>query len=181
MTPTIPREAKKKTESVSFRVDSLLRNALEDDAKRLGVNLNTLVSQIFRSYVSWERYAARLRLLPVSKDLLREMFQPMPKETVEKIARRLGETSAKEQIHFLFQQVNVGNVLRFIELWSKHFDATEHHYDGKRHFFTLYHDVNMNFSIFTKEYMSSMIQSLVSRPVQFDNVSPNSVTFSFEG
>ncbi len=181
MTPTMSRETKRRTETVSFRVDSLLRSSLEDDAKRLGVNLNTLVSQIFSRYVSWERYAGRLRFLPVSKDLLREMFQPMPKETVEKIARKLGETSAKEQIHFLFQQVNLGTVLRFIELWSKHFDATEHRYDGKRHFFTLYHDVNLNFSIFTKEYMSTMIQNLVSRPVQFDNVSPNSVTFSFEG
>ncbi len=174
------RDPKKKTETVTFRVNSAVRLALEEDAKRLGINLNTLVSQIFSRYASWDRYAGQLKFLPVSKDLLREMFQPMQQDAVEKVARKLGEVSAREQILFLFQQMNLGSVIRFIELWSNHFDAYEHRFEGKKHFFTLHHDVNMNFSVFTKEYLSTMLQATLARNLQFENVSPNSVTFSFE-
>ena len=180
MTSIPSREQKTKTETVSFRLNTLLRSNLEDEARKLGINLNTLVSQIFTKYVSWERYADRLKFLPVSKDLLRETFQPMQKDGIEKMARRLGENSAREQILFLFQQVNLGTVIRFLELWSSHFEASEHHYDGRRHYFTLHHDVNLNFSFFAREYVSSMLQSTISKPVQFENLSPNSVTFSFD-
>ena len=171
---------KKKTETVSFRLSPAVRSTLEEEAKKLGVNMNTLVSQIFSQYLNWERYADRLKFLPVSKNLLRETFQPMQRDNVEKMARRLGETSAREEILFLFQQLNLGTVVRFLELWSGHFEACEHRYDGRRHFFTLHHDVNLNFSYFAKEYVSSMMHSTISKPVQFENVSASSVTFSFE-
>jgi hypothetical protein len=171
---------KKKTETVSFRLNSVLRTTLEDEAKKLGINLNTLASQIFAQYLDWERYADRLKFLPVSKDLLRETFQPMQRENVERMARRLGETSARDHILFLFQQINLGTVVRFLELWSSHFEACEHRYDGRRHFFTLHHDVNLNFSFFAKEYVASMMHSTIAKPVQFESVSANALTFTFE-
>ena len=175
----IPNQ-KRRTDTVSFRIDTNTRTALEEDARRLGLNLNTLVSQIFGRYITWERYAGRLRFLPASKDLWREVFQGMTRDTIEKIGRRLGETSAKEEILFLFQRINPGTVFRYIQLWSSHFDAFDHTYDGKKHFFTIHHDVNLNFSVFAKEYVSSMIQSTLARPAQFETVSPSSVTFNFE-
>ena len=181
MNTSLSREQKAKTETVSFRLNMALRSNLEDEARKLGINLNTLVSQIFNKHVSWERYADRLKFLPVSKDLLRETFQPMQREGIEKMARRLGENSAREQILFLFQQVNLATVVRFLELWSSHFEASEHRYDGRKHFFTFHHDVNLNFSFFAKEYVSAMMQNTISKAVQFENVSANSVTFSFDG
>ncbi|OLD04524.1 MAG: hypothetical protein AUJ07_03775 [Crenarchaeota archaeon 13_1_40CM_3_53_5] len=163
MTQYLLRGTQKRTETVSFRINPVLRTGLEDEARKVGVNLNTLVSQIFSRYMTWERYAGQLKFLPVSKDLLREVFQSMQRETVE------------------LKQANIGAVLKFIDLWGSHFEACDHNYDGKKHFFTLHHDVNLNFSIFVKEYVSTMIQSTVARIVQFETVSPNSVTFSFDG
>jgi 5,10-methylenetetrahydrofolate reductase len=180
MSVQLAKEPKKKTETVSFRLNATVRSTLEEEAKKLGINMNTLVSQIFSQYLDWERYADRLKFLPVSKHLLRETFQPMNRENVEKMARRLGETSARDEILFLFQQINLGTVVRFLELWSDHFDACEHRYDGRKHFFTLHHDVNLNFSYFAKEYVSSMMHSTIAKSVQFESVSANSVTFSFE-
>ena len=165
---------------MSFRVNTGLRLALEDEAKRLGVNMNTLVCKIFNQYANWERYADRMKLLPVSKDILREMFQPFHKEMIEATARRLGESSAKEQVLFLFHQLNLGTVVRFIELWGEHFEATEHTSDGKRHYFTMRHDINLNFSVFAKEYLSALLRGALAKNVLFESLSPNSVTFSFE-
>jgi hypothetical protein len=45
--------------------------------------------------------------------------------------------------------------------------------------FTIKHDVNLNFSFFTKEYVSALLQSTVGLKADFEAMTPNSVTFSF--
>jgi hypothetical protein len=169
-----------KSETVSFRVPSDLRLILESEARKTGVALNTLVTQIFARYASWGQFAGRLKLLPVNKDLLREVFQSMPKEKIIEVGKRLGETTGREEILFLFQQVNPQTFVEYMDVWTSHFDACKHKYDGKTHFYTVHHDVNLNFSIFTKEYLASMIQSTIPRTVNFERVTPNALTFSFE-
>lgn len=171
----------RRSETVSFRITGNVRSSLEDEAHKAGINLNALVSQIFNQYVNWGRYASKLKFLPMSKDLLRELFGPMQRDAIERVARRMGETTAREHILFLFKQINGGTVVRYVELWGNHFDAFEHLYDGRKHYFSVHHDVNLNFSIFAKEYVSSLIQSTLMRMVQFETISPNSVTFNFEG
>ncbi len=180
----IPRSSQShhvKSETVSFRVDSRIRTILEEEARKAGVTLNTLVSQIFLRFVMWGRYAGRLKLIPVSKDLLRDLFGSMDKETIGDVAKRLAETSGREHILFLYQELNLGTFVQFVDMWSSHFDAYEHRYDGKMHFYTVHHDINLNFSLFAKEYLSAMIQSVAPRQARFESVAPNSLTFKFEG
>jgi len=168
------------TDTVSFRIDSSLRANLEDEAKKNRTSLNTLVSQILFRYADWGRYAGKLGLIPLSKDLLRDVFKSLDKQELEELGRRFAETSGREHVLYLFQQVSLGTVLQFLDLWSSHFDAYEHRYDGRMHFYTVHHDVNLNFSIFVKEFVSTMIMGTVPRTVRFETVAPNSVTFSFE-
>ncbi len=104
----------------------------------------------------------------------------MPKAKIVEIATRLGETTGREEILFLFHQVNPQTVLEYMDLWTSHFDACKHHYDGKTHFYTVHHDVNLNFSIFAKEYLSSMIQGTIPKTINFERVTPNALTFSFD-
>ena len=104
----------------------------------------------------------------------------MSKEAVEDAARTLGKNSAREHILFLFRQANLATVIRFLDFWGGHFEAWDHHYDGRRHLFTMHHDVNLNYSIFVKEYVLSILETVAPRPAEFD-ISPNSISFSFEG
>ena len=169
------------TDTVSFRIDSILRANLEEEAKKNRTSLNTLVSQILSRYADWWRYAGRLGLIPVSKDLLRDVFKSLDKSELEELGKSFAETSGREHVLYLYQQLSLGTILQFLDLWSSHFDAYEHRYDGKMHYYTVHHDVNLNFSIFVKEFVTTMIRETVPRTVKFETVGPNSVTFSFEG
>lgn len=175
--PAVPS---KKTETVSYRIRSELRSALEEEARRLGINPNALVSQIFARHISWGRYVGRLNFIPVSKDFLRLVFESLPREDTEKIATSLGESAAHEELLFLFQHISPGTILMFIDLWASHFEAWDHQYEGGKHFVTVKHDVNLNFSQFTKAYVSSLLQSTLGTTVTFEAMTPNSVTFTFE-
>ncbi len=177
----LTQKLRERTDTVSFRIGSGIRLSLEEEAKKNGVSLNTLVSQIFTYHTGWGRYARRLKLIPLSKDQLRELYGFMPREKIQEMAKRLAETMGREHILFLFQRIDLPCVMEFIEIWGNHFDAYEHRFNGKMHFYTFHHDVNLNFSHFIKEYMTSLLQTTISMIPRFENVGPNSVTFSFEG
>lgn len=178
--PRLSLKPRQRTDTVSFRIGTSLRSSLEEEAKMNGISLNALVCQIFTYHTGWGRYARRLKFIPVSKDHLREVYQSMTKDKIQEVARRLAETAGREHILFLFQQLDLPAVMQFIEIWGNHFDAYEHRFNGKMHFYTLHHDVNLNFSHFIKEYMSTLIQTTIPRTVRFESMSPNAVTFSFE-
>jgi hypothetical protein len=107
------------------------------------------------------------------------VFESLPKEDIGKIARSLGESQAHEELLFLFQHISPGTILMFMDLWASHFDAWDHKYEGGKHLFTIKHDVNLNFSLFTTEYVSSILRSTLGTKVDFEAMTPNSVTFSF--
>ncbi len=132
MSEVSSRSLAKKTETVSYRIRADLKSALEDEAKRLGINTNALVSQIFSRHISWGRYVGQLKFIPVSKDFLRLVFESLSQEQVENIARLLGESVAHEELFF------------------------------------------------TKEYISSLLETAIGKKVNFEAMSPNSVTFTFE-
>ena len=175
-----PATSLRKTETVSYRIRPDLKLALEEEARRLGVNPNALVTQIFSRHVSWGRYVGRLGFIPVSKDFLRLVFDSLRQEQVEHIARDLGESAAHEELLFLFQHITPASIIMFMDLWASHFDAWDHKYESGKHVFTIKHDINQNFSQFTKEYISALLQSTVGNNVTFEAMSPNSVTFTFE-
>lgn len=165
--------------SLGSRVPDL-KLALEQEAQRLGINPNALVTQIFNRQISWGRYVGELGFIPISKDFLRLVFDSLRQEQIDNIARLLGESAAHEELFFLFQQISPASILMFMDLWASHFDAWDHKYDLGKHRFTIKHDINQNFSRFTKEYISSLLRSTVGNSVSFEAMSPNSVTFTFE-
>lgn len=170
----------RKTETVSYRIRPDLKLALEEEARRLGVNPNALVTQIFNRHISWGRYVGQLKFIPVSKDFLRLVFDSLRKEQIENIARDLGKSAAHEELLFLFQRITPASILMFVDLWASHFDAWDHKYETGKHVFTIKHDVNEGFSQFTKEYISTLLYSTVGTKVTFETISPNSITFTFE-
>lgn len=170
---------KRKAETVSIRMSGSLRASLEDEARELAISLNALVTQILTKHDNMGRHLGKLKLMPVSKDSLREVFKRMSKESIEDAARVLGSGSAREHILFMFRQANLDTVIQFLDFWGSNFNALDHYCNGRRHFFTMRHDVSFNYSVFVKEYISSMMQTIAPRPIEFD-ISPNSVTFNFE-
>lgn len=70
-------------------------------------------------------------------------------------------------------------MLLLLDLWA-HFDAWDHKYESGKHIFTIKHDVNQGFSVFSKECIYALLKAPAGTKVTFEAMSPNSVTFTFE-
>ncbi len=166
-----------RSDTVSLRIDNRLKFALSQEAKKKKMNLNSLATQIFTSYIDWGRYSDELRLIPFNEDILKQIFQALSKESIEEISTKAGETVAHEEIVFLFKRVTTETLIRYIEVRSAHFSAYHHWYENGQHYFTLQHDLGQNFCLFIKGYLNAMVRSTIGGVVDFLEVSPNSITY----
>jgi hypothetical protein len=48
------------------------------------------------------------------------------------------------------------------------------------HSFTVYHDINMNFSLILKAILEGLVEPITKSPVLFKDVTPTSIAFSIE-
>ena len=66
-------EQKDGTKTVSFRIPDHAVAELKSDAARLNVSPNTMLNNVLRRWLDWDRYAEKLDLIPVPKKLLSEI------------------------------------------------------------------------------------------------------------
>jgi hypothetical protein len=116
----------------------------------------------------------------MSKDFLRKTFNELNEKRVEELGKDLGLTVAKEYVPYFFPEVNTDSLIKFLELWFKRFQSFSHRVDNNRHYFTINHEINMNFSIILRAMLEGVIEPIAKRTVAFRDLTPNAVILSFE-
>ena len=177
-----PREGRKPEKLVhsSFRLRQDVLNSLEVEAKKRGVTLSSLVNRILENYMTSEIYFEELGFILMSKDFLRKTFNELNEQRVEELGKELGLTVAKEYVSYFFPEVNTDSLIKFLEMWFKRFQSFSHRVHENRHYFTINHEINLNFSIILRAMLEGIIEPLAKRTVSFKELTPNSIIFSFE-
>ena len=127
----------------------------------------------------------------VSKDFLRKVFSKIEKaEDIEEFGQELGLTTAKEYVSYFFPQVNSNSLVQYLDLWFRRFQSYQHRIDNdmynsdninaERHYFTVIHDINMNFSIALKTILQGLIVPIIKSDIEFRDITASAVSFSFK-
>jgi hypothetical protein len=172
-------KAKSKLVHESFRIEEEVLETLEKEARKKGTSLSYLVNTVLKNYVNSDRYFQELGFILMSKDFLRKSYSRIQAEDLADDAKELGGL-AKEYISYFFLDVNTYTLLEFLELWFSKFQSFQHKVDVKCHQFCLNHDINMNFSTYFSIVLKELIEPIISRPIKILIVTPNSLAFSFE-
>jgi hypothetical protein len=194
----------KKLVHSSIRIEEEVVQSLQREAERQGISFNSLINKTLKNYVRSEMHFEQLGFLLVSKDFLRKTFAEMQDEKrLEELGTELGLTVAKEYVSYFFPKVDSSTVAEFLDIWFRRFQSFKHRVDddnynnnlrkedkkeeeeenqGQRqedHYFTLYHDINLNFSIALKAILEGLIEPIIKSPVTFKEITENSISFSF--
>src|ERR671912_87302 len=198
----------KKLVHSSIRMEENVFNLLQKEAERQGISFNSLVNKTLKNYVKSEMHFEQLGFLLVSKDFLRKTFAELQDEKrLEELGKELGLTVAKEHVSYCFPKVDSCTLIQFLDIWFRRLQSYKHIVDTSRvkdinvileegirkeneeeyqqlqrkeiHYFTVNHDININFSIALKAGLEGLIEPIIKSPIIFKQITSNSISFSF--
>jgi hypothetical protein len=169
----------------SFRIEQDVIKALCNEAEKRDVSLSHLVNKILKNYVTAELLFEELGFIPVSKDFLRKTFSLIDEKNLDDLGRELGLTVAREYVTYFYAEVNGLTLLQFLNLWLKRYQSFQHKIvektsEGEKHYFTINHDINLNFSLALRAIIEGLVEPIIKRSVEVKNITENSLAFSFD-
>ena len=168
----------KKSQSITFRLDSHTIDELQREADQNQISLNVLVNQALKTYSDWDRYENRIGMMPVPKAMLTSLIDKavdmakkngIKEEDIGPIRDQIIKQAAeiafgimKDAVLFMKKQYNLWVVLAVLEEYMKISGINSDHRveDGRKHVFVIKHELGENWSLFTKELLKLIFENL---------------------
>jgi predicted DNA-binding ribbon-helix-helix protein len=167
-------KTKRKTESITFRLESEILDSLRQEAKRKDISVNTLVSQIAKQHKNWHSTAAQAGFISVRKPLMIKLLESQNEEQVKSLAKYVADSSNKDFILMLRRKYNIHSAIDMIETWihtsgySYVHNLDDLDYSNRLHLFVVQHHMGMKWSMYLAELYKNLFEEFDVRNSQFD-------------
>lgn len=159
-------DTKPKTSTASFRLDESALEALQEDAKKQNVSVNTLLNQLVLTYANYDRPMKRFQTVKLPASTFRYILQGSKSETIVEAGKSAGSDVPKTFILAKWGELTMANSLEFLKSMSDHaklFDYSEVVRDG-RVSVTLSHNFGAKGSLFLQSYVVAMFAPMGKVP-----------------
>lgn len=138
-----------KTKSISFRLPEKLLADIQTEAQLNDVSPNVLVHKILERYTRWDSNATKAGFVPVTKGLIKELFDKISDKEVVEIAERVERKEFADITLLLRSEFNIESVFDIIEMRAK-VSGYPFRYEvkGKLHKFVIQHDLGSKWSLY---------------------------------
>jgi len=141
---------KEQTNSISYRLPSKLLENLETEARQKNISHNVLVKQILQKYVSWERFAEKIGMVPVPQKILQSLGGRLSHQEILEIIDALFIT-IKDSVMFMKGGYDLKRTIETLEDYMRNSGMeSDHRVEGDLHHFVIQHKMGMQWSIFTE-------------------------------
>ena len=155
-----------KTATASFRLDDSALEALQEDAKKQNVSVNTLLNQLVLTYSNYDRPMKRFQMIKLPASTFRYLLQGAKSETIIEAGNSAGNDVPKTYILAKWGELTVENALDYLRIMSIHaklFDYSEVMHGGKVSV-TLSHNFGVKGSLFLQHYVQAIFAPLGTLP-----------------
>jgi hypothetical protein len=155
-------KARYKTKLRTIRLPITIDAALEEEAAKRGITMNSFVVSILERYEEWDRLAEKFQFIGFPMQMVRDQYSIIQDQSaLERVARSLGAKVPKEMMLFWFKEVSLESFLRYLSLQSK-FQGyaeyeTSHH--GEKIVIVAKHQLGPNWSTWLGAYLGEAIKS----------------------
>ena len=166
-----------KTVTRSFRINESAFLALEEEAKKRNISLNTLVNQLFLSYANFDRYFQRLGMLKMSKVTFRKILKAAPDNEIIELASEVAQNSSRIIILARYGTLSLTSVLDYLNNLADYayfVERSEVVSPGGKRVITLIHSYGEKGSVFVNAYAKALFDLINVEPKL--NSTENSVT-----
>ena len=173
---------KKKTSTITFRIDEDNDKKLRKIAEDKKISLNTLANQILGNYVQLERYMEKFGVLMMSQDAFSSILDALDEKQLIQLASDIGSKEPKEFILFKWKDMNSEFVSDFITMYFEHcgYGTCDLEKTESEIKISIHHKLGKKGTTFLKTFLESLIQSTLEKSCS-TIVTENSVTIRFSG
>ncbi|MCH7967267.1 MAG: hypothetical protein IIB02_07645 [Thaumarchaeota archaeon] len=171
---------KKKTTTITFRIDGEIDNKLRKIAEDQNLSLNTLANQILGNYVQIERYMEKFGILMMSQDAFLAILDILDEKQIIQLASDVGSREPKEFILFKWKDMNSEIVTDFIIMYFEHcgYGTCDLEKTESEVAISIHHKFGKKGTTFLKTFLESLIQSTLDTPCK-TIITEDSVTIRF--
>ncbi|MDG6902616.1 MAG: hypothetical protein JRM80_11760 [Nitrososphaerota archaeon] len=170
---------KDKTVTRTFRISEQAFNAVQEDARRQSVSVNTLVNQVILSYANFDRHVKKLHMLKISRPTFRRVLEAAPEDAIIQAGKEAGSDVPRffilEKGGGLSLQAALEH-LRDLGDYGNLFEYSETVQDRRR-VVTLGHELGPKGTLFFAHYVQGVLENVQANP-SF-TLGDNSITIEF--
>lgn len=158
--------AREKTSTRSFRISDSGLLALQEEANRKGVSVNTLLNQLLLSYSRYDRFIKRAGLVKLTSSTFRRIVEAGTEESLSGAGRKAGGSITKAIITARAGRVNAASVIDFLRDtgdYSDLYEFSEFKRDGDL-VITLTHPYGKKGSVFLQGYIEALLGLVDAHP-----------------
>jgi len=153
---------KPKTATASFRLDAAALAAIQEDAKKQNVSVNTLLNQLVLAYARYDRPMKRFHMVKLPASTFKHILEAATNETVAAAGSYSGKDVPKTYMRAEEGEISVEAALNYLKVtadFTNLFEYSEVTRDGRTNV-TLTHDFGAKGSLFLQEYVQAIFEPL---------------------
>lgn len=173
-------EQKKKTETMSFRLDSNILGKLRKESESQEISLNVLANKIFTRYVEWGMFEPKVGMVPVAKPILSALFQRLTEEETIELANKIGHSMVSDIAKFMKGSMDDDSFVSWFITRMKMSDFEVNHIvKGEIHTYIIKHDLGYNWSLYHKTVLELIFNNVLEKKIDSE-INDSMMELSFE-
>jgi hypothetical protein len=159
-------ELRKKTVTMTFRLDENLITTLRLESARQYISLNTMVNQIIQRFVEWDMYESKLGMVSFLRPVAFELLNQMNKEEVIALATGIGKSATNDAALFMKNKMDLDSFLSWLEVRVRNSCVEiNHNVDENTQTYILKHELGLNYSLFYKTILESIFNEILGKHI----------------
>ncbi|MEO9306724.1 MAG: hypothetical protein ABI342_00250 [Nitrososphaera sp.] len=166
------------TRSISYRLPEYIVNELETEAMQKEISQNVLVKQILEKYVKWDRFADKIGIIPVPKEILKILGDEMKGDEINKIIDVM-IPMIKDWVMFMKGNYDLKRAIEALEDYMRASGMTsDHRIEGGIHHFIIQHNLGIKWSLFTEYLLKQIFHQFLPNITMQCKTTPNTTIAS---
>ena len=156
------QQKKETTRSITYRLPENLINGLDAEAKQKKISQNVLVKQILEKYIQWDRFAEKIGMIPVPKEILETLGEDLDGKDIDEIINVVFPM-IKNNVMFIKGGYDLERCLETFEEYMRASGMnSDHRIEGGLHTFLIQHELGMKWSVFTEQLLTQIFRNFAS-------------------
>ncbi|HZS73741.1 MAG TPA: hypothetical protein VFA69_04475 [Candidatus Nitrosotalea sp.] len=161
--------SQKKTSTMTFRIDEDVLNKLRSESEHRETSLNTFVNHIFKRYVEWDMFEAKVGMIPIAKPIIIELFGNLSKDHIVDMANRIGKNVVRDTALFMQGDFNLDSFISWFEARMRASSIEiNHNIKNNVHTFIIKHDLGENWSLYHTTVLGLIFREVLEKKADFE-------------